>query len=102
MCAETRHLREADQIAGVNSGRRRRDLISLYVDILNAIGSGARKSHIVYRANLNFNRCERYIAELLRMELIRVESISPPQWSVTEKGKDFLRKYSELQEILET
>lgn len=101
MCSDDTSGRRA-KLAEVNSGRCKRDSISIYVDILNAIGSGARKSHIVYRANLNFNRCKRYLNELLRMKLIKVENNSPPQWSVIEKGKEFLKKYGELQVILET
>ncbi|MEM3658006.1 MAG: winged helix-turn-helix domain-containing protein [Candidatus Hadarchaeum sp.] len=85
----------------VNSDRKRRNIITLYVDILNAIGTCSRKSHIVYRANLNFNRCQKYLDELLRMGLIKIEKTHPIKWSVTEKGNEFLKKYNEIQNLLQ-
>jgi len=82
----------------VKAGRR--NAISLYVDILRAIGSGARKSRIVYEANMNFGRCGRYLDELVGMGLIKVKTDSPPTWAVTDRGHEFLRKYEELEELL--
>lgn len=84
----------------MDAARGRRDPISLYADILRAIGSGARKSRIVYRANLNFGRCKRYLGDLHRMGLIEVKTRSPPTWAVTEKGREFLEKYGEFKRFL--
>ena len=78
----------------------KRELIDIYADILRAIGSGARKSRIVYKANLNFNLCKRYLGELLKMGLIEVKTDSPPTWVVTEGGQEFLEKCGELKGLL--
>ena len=84
----------------MDAARGRRDPISLYADILRAIGSGARKSRIVYRANLSFGRCKRYLDDLLGMGLIEVKARSPPTWTVTERGHEFLEKCGELRGFL--
>ncbi|MBC7219530.1 MAG: hypothetical protein H5T49_05320, partial [Hadesarchaea archaeon] len=89
MCSDDTSGRRA-KLAEVNSGRRKRDLISTYVDILNAIGNGAKKSHIVYKANLNFTRCQRYLNDLLNMGLIKIETTPHLKWTITEKGRYFL------------
>ena len=78
----------------------KRELIDIYADILRAIGLGARKSRIVYKANLNFNICRRYLNELLRMGLIEVKTDSPPTWAITEGGQEFLEKRRELRGLL--
>ncbi len=78
----------------------KRELIDIYADILRAIGSGARKSRIVYKANLNFNICRRYLNELLGMGLIEVKTDSPPTWAITEGGQEFLEKRRELRGLL--
>ena len=78
----------------------KRELIDIYADILRAIGLGARKSRIVYKANLNFNICRRYLNELLGMGLIEVKTDSPPTWAVTEGGQEFLEKHRELKGVL--
>lgn len=84
----------------MNAARGRRDLTTIYVDILRAIELGARKSHIVYKANLNFCRCRRYLDDLLGMELIKIKTHSPPTWTITERGLEFLKKYGELRGLL--
>ncbi len=84
----------------MNAAGGRRDTISLYADILRAIGPGARKSRIVYGANLNFGRCGRYLGELLGMGLVEIKTHSPPTWTVTGRGREFLKKCCELKGIL--
>ncbi len=78
----------------------KRELIDIYADILRAIGFGARKSRIVYKANLNFNICRRYLDELLRMGLVDANANSHPTWTVTERGQEFLEKHRELRGLL--
>ncbi|KXA99046.1 hypothetical protein AKJ41_06040 [candidate division MSBL1 archaeon SCGC-AAA259O05] len=80
--------------------RDRRSKLDLYADILEAIKEKSRKTHIVYKANLNFKRCEDYLQELKDNGLIKVKAHSPLQWDVTEKGKEFLEKYDQLRDLL--
>lgn len=77
----------------------RRDLIDIYADILREIDRGGKKTHIVYKANLNFNRCKRYMAGLFKGGLVKIKSSSPSAWAVTDQGYDFLRKYEALRKM---
>ncbi len=78
----------------------KRDLIGIYADILKAIGPGARKTHIVYKANLNFSLCKRYLGELLGMGLVKTTTDPHPTWTITEGGREFLEKHGELRGLL--
>ncbi len=89
----------AGQIPRTNSIKRR-GLIDIYADILSAIDDGACKTHIVYRANLNFDRCKRYIDDLAKGGLVKVQTNSPSNWAVTERGREFLKKQRELRGLL--
>lgn len=79
---------------------RRRCRTDVYADILNAIDRGACKTHIVYRANLNFGRCKQRMTELRRAGLIEVRTHSPPSWAITDRGREFLKKCEEIRKLL--
>ncbi len=79
---------------------KRRGLIEIYADMLNAIDHGACRTHIVYTANLNFNRCKRYINDLVNGGLVKVQTNSPSTWAVTDRGYEFLKKHRELRGLL--
>lgn len=79
--------------------KRRRDKISILVDMLEAIGDGARKTHIVYRANLNFESCRRYLNAMRNAGLVEIQVGSPMMWAITEKGRTFVKKYKEFKDI---
>ena len=81
-------------------GVRRRGLIDVYADILDAIDDGLCKTSIVYKANLNFGRCRRYIDNLARCGLVEVQTNSPSTWAVTDRGREFLKKCGELGALL--
>jgi len=79
--------------------KRRRDKVSILLDMLEAIGDGARKTHIVYKANLNFESCRKYLNAMRNAGLVEIRIESPMKWAITEKGREFLKKYKEFQEI---
>jgi len=74
---------------------RRRSRAEVIVDILSEAMKGANKTRIMYRANLNFLRFERYFGELLAKGLIVVVD-NPGVYSggvvyqTTEKGRELL------------
>ena len=68
----------------------RRDGIEICADLLHAARGGARKTQLVYRANLNFKVVKKYLSVLLRNGLLEVD---PPFYSSTEKGEEFLRLF---------
>jgi len=79
--------------------KRRRDKIAILVDMLEVIGNGARKTHIVYKANLNFESCRKYLNAMRNADLVDIRVGSPMKWTITEKGRAFLKKYKEFKDI---
>ena len=82
------------------SGVKRRSLIDVYADILDAIDDELCKTNIVYKTNLNYDRCKRYVRDLARCGLVEVQTSSPSNWAVTEKGRKFLKKHRELRGLI--
>jgi predicted transcriptional regulator len=63
--------------------------------------AGARKTTIMYRANLNFFRLNRYLRELEKQELIKESTNPHPVFCLTEKGKELLKVIEAAQKIME-
>lgn len=71
----------------------KRNDLDICADILQIARAGARKTHLVYQANLNFKMARRYLVKLLERGFIEQER---GRYYTTEKGVEFLNKYSEL------
>ena len=73
-------------------------------DILSVAKHGARKTHIMYRANLSYDQLNEYLTFLLDNGLIEKEADSEYEgaviYKVSNKGRQFLERYSQLQDIL--
>ncbi len=54
---------------------------------------GAKKTHLVYKANLNFAILKKYLSRLSEHNLI---SSANGQYFTTEEGVNFLDKYQEF------
>lgn len=75
----------------------KRSRLRIVVEILSIANGGANKTKIIYKANLNFNRANRYLKELTEMGLIIVERINGKViYRTSEKGKAFLKKCKDL------
>jgi predicted transcriptional regulator len=80
-----------ESIGGVSITRRcRTDIVG---DILRAATNGAKKTHIVYEVNLNFNIAQKYLEMLNEKELIRHEN---GLFITTDKGKVFQEMAKEI------
>ena len=64
----------------------RRSRTAISVEILKAAMEGARKTHIVYNANLNFDMANRYLVMLEDKGLIEHKG---NMYITTTKGKEF-------------
>jgi len=76
------------------SARARRNDVDICADILGVAERGARKTRIVYRANLNFDIVKKYLERLIESDLIR--RTDDLHYETTEKGVKFLEGYREL------
>jgi predicted transcriptional regulator len=71
----------------------RRNDLDICADVLRAANGGAKKTHLVYQANLNFNIVKKYLRRLLDNGLLEVVD---DRFFTTEKGHQFLEDYGEL------
>ena len=83
-------------------GGHRRDKLEVMADILEVALGGANKTRIMYRANLNFLRANRYLSELLGIKLVVLERDSDGMalYRTTDEGRVFLRIVKRAEENL--
>jgi predicted transcriptional regulator len=79
--------------ATVNNSKYRRKL-QIIADILLIARNGAKKTRIMYQANLSYDLLKRYLAKTLEGGLISINK-DEKSYIITEKGKVFLKKYKE-------
>ena len=79
---------------------KKRSDIEIYAAILNTARVGAKKSHIVYKANLNFEIVEKYLDHLKSSGLIVKPESGSKLFITTEKGIDYLSHFEELKDCL--
>ena len=75
----------------------RRNDLDICADILEIAKDGAKKTQLVYGANLNFNIIRKYLSRLRKNKFIEAEN---GHFFTTEKGFKFLEQYNELLEPL--
>jgi len=62
--------------------------------VLNVVSGRAKKTQIMYQANLNYRLLGRYLGLLRRSCLVRFER-GERRYVLTSKGAEFLEKYGE-------
>ena len=67
--------------------------MDICADILSVAQSGARKTQIVYQANLNFKIVKRYLERLTKGGML---DSNESRFYTTDKGVDFLDNYRAL------
>jgi len=65
----------------------RRSRIDIVVDVLKTVNNETTKTQVVYQANLNFKRADRYLKILQDMGLVEKAS---NRYRITENGKSIL------------
>lgn len=84
---------------------RYRSRLEIIADVLNAVGDGAKKTRIMYIANLSYKLLGKYLKRTVDAGLINSNN---DYYEVTEKGQvflerfdDFSSRYSKLEQRLE-
>jgi predicted transcriptional regulator len=77
--------------------RQYRNRIQIAADILDIAKTGSRKTKIMYLGNLSFDLLQKYLDMLVNYDLLEVHGGSEKSYVATEKGKQFLEDYRELQ-----
>jgi predicted transcriptional regulator len=78
---------------------RKRSNLEISADILRVALHGARKSHIVYQANLNFSIIKDYLKELTSSGLLQCSGPRGNLYTTTEKGVAFINYFDGLQQF---
>ncbi len=76
---------------------RRRNFLAITAKILETCRTGAKRTHIMYHANLSFRQLNKYVDLLETRVLVRYDSGSRV-FRITERGRDFLLDYNELED----
>jgi predicted transcriptional regulator len=71
-----------------------RDRLDIIADILNVVSREAKKTQIMYQANLSYKVLQRYLNEIAGASLIRFED-QHQLYLLTGKGRDYLDAYKE-------
>jgi len=69
-----------------------RNKLDILADILRIASRGAKKTQIMYQANLSYKLLIKYLAECRKAYFIRLEQ-SKRRYVLTDKGKKFLEEY---------
>ncbi|TMP99793.1 MAG: transcriptional regulator [Thaumarchaeota archaeon] len=77
---------------------RRRSSLEIAADMLEAARKGARKTSIMYRANLSHALLQSYLGVLVGEELLN-RSGEPERFHLSEKGSKLLRHLQELKRL---
>lgn len=80
----------------------RRSRTEVIIDILTEALTGANKTRIMYRSNLNFLRFNRYLSEMLENGLLMEENHENGRviYIATESGKALLRTLLKAQKFM--
>lgn len=86
------------------AGRHRRSRGEVIVEILTEALEGVNKTRLMYRCNLNFERFNRYLRELLDAGLLE-RVVSNPEsgvvlYKTTEKGRELLEILRRVNEFM--
>jgi predicted transcriptional regulator len=71
----------------------RRNDLDICADLLKVAKNGAKKTQLVYKANLNFNIIKKYLERLTDNGLIESEK---GRFFTTDKGAKYLEQYREF------
>jgi predicted transcriptional regulator len=70
-----------------------RDRLQIIADILSVVRDGAKKTHVMYQANLSFTLLKRYLTEVLEAGLVRCDD--EDCYMLTRRGRSFLDRFGE-------
>jgi predicted transcriptional regulator len=75
-----------------------RNRLDIIADILQVVSQNAKKTQIMYQANLSYKVLQRYLGDITSASLIRFE-IQEQCYVITRKGREFLEEYKDYVRI---
>jgi len=77
-----------------------RNRLQIIAEILEIVRGGAKKTHIMYKANLSYKLLCRYLDEVLGSGLVRVDR-EDDCYVVAPKGERFLERFAAYRKLRE-
>jgi predicted transcriptional regulator len=74
---------------------KNRSRLDITAEILNAAGSGALKTKIMYSASLSYDQLKEYLSVLIGNGLLEHDA-KKKVYKTTDKGRDFLAKFGKV------
>jgi predicted transcriptional regulator len=71
-----------------------RERLEIIADILHVVNATAKKTQIMFQANLSYKVMQKYLSEITHASLIKYEK-DKQCYTLTDKGRDFLNAYKE-------
>lgn len=71
-----------------------RSKLDIIADILRVINRGAKKTQVMYQANLSYKLLTKYLTHVMNAGLVRFERATNC-YVLTSKGSEFLARYRE-------
>ena len=72
-----------------------RNRLQIIADMLSIVKNGARKTQIMYQANLSYKVLCRYLIDILDSGMITFGSAD--YYTLTRKGKEYLKRYDDYE-----
>jgi predicted transcriptional regulator len=84
----------------------KRERLEVIHDILRAVqekDGRIRPTHVMYRANLSHQMLDEYLKELIEKDLlVEKQTKNSKTFSLTDKGFEFLEKYRQMMEFVDS
>lgn len=74
----------------------RRNNLDISADLLTIANAGARKTHLVYKGNLNFKIVKKYLEQLMNNGLLDEKDGT---YFTTNEGREYLERYRALSAV---
>ncbi len=71
-----------------------RDRVDIIADILNVVSREAKKTQIMYQANLSYKVLQRYLSDITEASLVNFEG-NNQLYTLTGKGQQYLEAYKD-------
>jgi predicted transcriptional regulator len=70
-----------------------RSRLQIIADVLSVVSGGAKKTRIMYQANLSYKLLTRYLGDVLEAGLVR--GGNDDCYELTQKGREFLARFDD-------
>ena len=79
--------------------KAKRDSVDVFAEILDLCKQPTAKTHIMYKTNTSYASVMRCLGRLQKIRMLKFDD-NLAKYETTERGFEFLQRYSELQEII--